>query len=1104
MDLASLHRVQSDIEQSLRQAQTSLETFADDASQGAALRDCGDTLHGVRGVLEMLEVYGVSLLFDELESVIEGLMAGAIRRHEDACEVLMQGIVQVPDYLDYIGRGNRDNAVLLMPLLNDIRSVRGMPLLSENVLFAPDLNVPLPISERPVALAGDAFVAYARKLRPYFQRGLVGWYRGDELQTSFERMDAVVLHVEKLVGSAPCARLWWVARAVVQGLKADALEQAVALKLLMGQVDRQLKHFCDAGDSACAEQPPAELLKNLLYYVAQVNTDTRRVSAVRAAFGLGDLVAEDADTHGNHPLFGPNLDTFTSVSVAVKENLASIKDMLDTFSRNEQRDVAEFVPLVGLLQEVADTLGLLGLGIPRRSIMEQREVLDELIEHQRVPTNDQLMDIAGALLGIDATMDALSEQGVDKTIADEEHAAELDPTDSHLTGIEYLQLVTSVIGEIKTDLAIVKDAIATFLEDPAQRHRLGEVPRRVEQVVGGMRMLYLEPAADLMERWLKFVDQQLLQAPAAPGNDVLEPLAEGIESLEFYLESVANARPDADMRLFDAGSRIRALPVHLSDDEFSDAADTRIGEASEDGGLLAGSEFEHEGTANVLSPESDIDDLSARIESFSEPDSATILAPAPPESDASAADTMVDAARALEAEAGTVEAEAPGGADEPELDATTDGADGAAAPGYESVTQVSAAQASDADADESSEFVLGSEAETVVNVTLPPAVAQSLADASSALHRIEGETTEPGREVASGEDPLDPEILEIFLEEAQEVLDELGQTWPRWSHSLEDADALAQVRRSFHTLKGSGRMAGAMALGDLCWAVENMMNRVIDGVIVATADIVALAGEAVDSMPALLAELRGDGPSGVDIAGMALRAEALAEASQTQTSNYGDRATYVSTVVQSSDQLSDNGLDELPSEMTDDEYAGAQTVVMGPAGAEILEFPLRREAPASDADVLAPVVALFRDEASLHLDHIDELTSDTDPNHQRGATQYIRAVHTIVGGARSAGLDHVAAAGSALEEYLSMLAQTQQPLSDAGVVALRNTVAWIRGCIARLPEGDDTDTASANALATQAKQLTAQVAVEHNTRQSDINRPRGHDPGACGAARHVR
>ena len=36
------------------------------------------------------------------------------------------------------------------------------------------------------------------------------------------------------------------------------------------------------------------------------------------------------------------------------------------------------------------------------------------------------------------------------------------------------------------------------------------------------------------------------------------------------------------------------------------------------------------------------------------------------------------------------------------------------------------------------------------------------------------------------------------------------------------------MRRSFHTLKGSGRMVGAQLLGEFCWSVENLLNRIID------------------------------------------------------------------------------------------------------------------------------------------------------------------------------------------------------------------------------------------------------------------------------------
>ena len=40
----------------------------------------------------------------------------------------------------------------------------------------------------------------------------------------------------------------------------------------------------------------------------------------------------------------------------------------------------------------------------------------------------------------------------------------------------------------------------------------------------------------------------------------------------------------------------------------------------------------------------------------------------------------------------------------------------------------------------------------------------------------------------------------------------------------DDMETLITVRRSFHTLKGSGRMVGAERIGEYCWTVENLLN----------------------------------------------------------------------------------------------------------------------------------------------------------------------------------------------------------------------------------------------------------------------------------------
>lgn len=68
------------------------------------------------------------------------------------------------------------------------------------------------------------------------------------------------------------------------------------------------------------------------------------------------------------------------------------------------------------------------------------------------------------------------------------------------------------------------------------------------------------------------------------------------------------------------------------------------------------------------------------------------------------------------------------------------------------------------------------------------------------------------------------ELLDIFLEEAREVLATLECRIPELRERPDDVDALTEVRRSIHTLKGSGRMVGLTELSECAWALEQTLN----------------------------------------------------------------------------------------------------------------------------------------------------------------------------------------------------------------------------------------------------------------------------------------
>lgn len=186
-------------------------------------------------------------------------------------------------------------------------------------------------------------------------------------------------------------------------------------------------------------------------------------------------------------------------------------------------------------------------------------------------------------------------------------------------------------------------------------------------------------------------------------------------------------------------------------------------------------------------------------------------------------------------------------------------------------------------------------AETLPDLELEPLLElNSLADlvlsepASPAQPAVETASPEPAIEAPAAPAPLfaapnvveasdvDPEIREVFLDEAAEVLQTLQTTMPRWTRDPADRESLTTLRRAFHTLKGSGRMVGATQIGEFGWAFENLLNKCLDGSIAVSTPVVATANEAVALLPELIELFRNSRPPSPTLTALVDRAQNLA------------------------------------------------------------------------------------------------------------------------------------------------------------------------------------------------------------------------------------
>ncbi|HEX6793639.1 MAG TPA: Hpt domain-containing protein [Casimicrobiaceae bacterium] len=123
---------------------------------------------------------------------------------------------------------------------------------------------------------------------------------------------------------------------------------------------------------------------------------------------------------------------------------------------------------------------------------------------------------------------------------------------------------------------------------------------------------------------------------------------------------------------------------------------------------------------------------------------------------------------------------------------------------------------------------------------------------------------ETQRLLATDASALDAELLDIYLTEADEVLDTVDAHLAALQHSPADRDALVSVRRQFHTLKGSGRMVGLTELGELAWGVERVHNRLLEEERRVTPAVLALIAVAASSFRHWVRELRDSGRFATD------------------------------------------------------------------------------------------------------------------------------------------------------------------------------------------------------------------------------------------------
>jgi len=541
--VSALSIISVELMETIRNAHLALEDCVDGRGGSAALVRAGELLHQARGALQLTETYGAALLAEEMElgcKYLAGLRAGKGR--EDGLDALTRAMVQLPVYIERLLGGGRDIALVLLPMLNDLRAARGEPLLSEGTLLLLNLS-PSRAQKKSEKRegTGENPVAVATRLRPKFQLALLGWIQGGDTKRHLETLTGVTRKLEQSATRDDMYQLWWVVSGVLESLQDGGLETSVAIKRLLGQTDRQIKRVIDEGIEAFDSHPVDDLLNNLLYYVARSSTAGERIGEIRAAFNLSELLPGDEQVeHAREALSAPSVKLMETVAAAIKEDLARVKDVLDIFVRTGMNKSSELVPQLELLKKISDTLGVLGLGELRGDIDGEIDRLKTVVERGGVASDQIILDIASTLLRVEDRLDQqLVRLIVPRSDTGEEADADMPPQEA----ADYQQVAESVMRECIINLARIKETVGQSLASQAPSQGLDSVPSLVRGIKAGLMMLNKTRAMEVVDRVGELITLTLAGDGASRlSQKETDRLADAIVSIEYYMETVKAGR----------------------------------------------------------------------------------------------------------------------------------------------------------------------------------------------------------------------------------------------------------------------------------------------------------------------------------------------------------------------------------------------------------------------------------------------------------------------------------------------------------------------------------------------------------------------------------
>jgi chemosensory pili system protein ChpA (sensor histidine kinase/response regulator) len=522
--------VKSELDSSLAKISLALESFFATGNDIDSLNSALSELHRFTGVLQMLPMRGLVVFCTEFETLLKELSS----RPQDASpmrqDAIRRALFGLTHYLDAIAAGAPNATLRLFNEYQELHQARGLDMAFEVDLFFPDAQIELPASVLSEPQLTDAG-ARIKSARMQYQQGLLKWLRQESTVEALNSMMAAVRVVLGCVPQDGQRAFWWVAGGFLNCVSHDGVPPELNVKKSLSRIDQHMRSLIDG--SAFDEETA---LSELLYLVARSHTVSETVEDIKVAFALEDFLPES-------PPLPP------SETAALLSNMRAQLAVLD---ETWERCVADDASACARFATQTEQLYLLSEQLDRNTLQFLCKQISATASHADDPDRAQriAMDMAMALLLLNSGIEhyqhlgsgfheqarILSMRMQAGMMRMPEDTDKLSSLVSLYCEMEQREVMAPLATEMQSNLQHIEQSLNAFFGNAAKRAELLQVNRLLSQVQGGLHILSLDIAEQLLMT-LRQITERYQQGDTPSANE-MRTVASALSLMDGYVHGL--------------------------------------------------------------------------------------------------------------------------------------------------------------------------------------------------------------------------------------------------------------------------------------------------------------------------------------------------------------------------------------------------------------------------------------------------------------------------------------------------------------------------------------------------------------------------------------